>query len=266
MDCSDVDKMLSAGMSLDDLMAQAGSHVRTCPRCGPLIEILHEPLAVPINESGIRKRIMRRISNHLEPAKVVGSTTRVALGIVGAASTTWLLWTLLMGIPGFGKLDHMKRLALTVYSFVLLVLLSISLARLIRPAAPKPISPIVLLTGVMVGYPVLASLLYPVAPPTDEFIAEGSVCLMFGLVTALISGSLIWAVGRRGYVLNGLLAGAILGALAGLTGILALQWICPDIDGGHIAIWHGLTGVLSVLGGLGAGYLASRRESKLVSH
>ncbi|MBM3759425.1 MAG: DUF1109 domain-containing protein [Acidobacteria bacterium] len=177
----------------------------------------------------------------------------MAVAIVASAAVSFGLWTAIMGIPGFNLLDHMRRLALTVYSFVLLVLLSISLARLLRPAVPRPISPTILLRSVAVGYPALASLLFPLQPVRESFFAEGVVCLLFGLITSFFASSLIWVLGRRGYVIHRTLSGAITGALGGITGIMILQWVCPDHEGAHIAFWHGLTGLLSIAGGALAG-------------
>jgi hypothetical protein len=257
MKCSDVDRMLSEGLTIEQVKAIAADHIQTCDRCAPLLDLVAAPITAPYDEEQSQNRIQSSLRASLEPSRPIGSTPRVVLGIVGVTSGSLLLWTLLMGIPGYSRLDHMRRFALTVYSFVLLILLGVSLSRLMRPAAPKPISPAILLGGVTVGYPVLASLLFPTKPIEEGFVAEGMVCLLFGLITSVASGTMIGTLARRGYVRNGLLTGATLGAISGLTGILALQWVCPDHEGAHIAIWHGLTGVLSIAAGALVGFKRS---------
>jgi hypothetical protein len=253
MNCGDVDRLLSEGIGISELQERAGGHIRGCSRCGPLVDFISEPIDPPHDESDSNRKIAASLTTNLSPAKPLASTAQIAVAIAGSSACGYGLWIAIMGIPGFSRLDHMRRFALTVYSFVLLVLLSISLARLLRPAAPRPISPTLLLLSVAIGYPALASLLFPVQPVKDSFVAEGVVCLLFGLITSIFASILIWAVGRRGYPVNRTLSGAITGALGGLTGIIALQWICPDHEGAHIAFWHGLTGLLSIAGGAMAG-------------
>ena len=211
------------------------------------MKFLEVPIPLPLDEGGAEKRISKSLTQKLVPSIPMSNPKWIVLGILGVAVGIWGLWILLMGIPGYGELDRMRRLALTVYLVVLLFLLSWTLVRLMQPASPRPISPVILLGGVLVGYPLLASLLYPFNP-AQGFLAEGLVCLLFGLITSLISGALIWRLTRRGYALNGLMAGAVIGALSGLIGILALHWICPDQEAAHIALWHGLVGILSVAG------------------
>lgn len=169
MNCSDVDRLLSEGIELRELQVRAGPHIRNCPRCRPLVEFMAEPIEAPHDENDSSRKIAARLTSKLAPAKPLASTGQIAVAIVASAAVSFGLWTAIMGIPGFNRLDHMRRLALTVYSFVLLVLLSISMARLLLPAAPRPISPTILLLSVAVGYPALASLLFPVQPVRESF-------------------------------------------------------------------------------------------------
>ena len=258
MNCTEVDRMLSEGMSRVEILTRGGEHIRGCERCGPMLEFVEAAIVLPLDEGASERRISERLTANLLPAAPMPGPLRNVVGIVGVAAGIWLVWTLMMGVPGFKQLDKMRRLAMTVYSMVLLVLLAVSLVRLMRPASAQPIPPKLLVGAVVVGYPVLASLVFPVQPG-HGFVAEGIVCCLFGLITSSLSGALVWGQMRRGYATNGVLAGSVIGAVSGLIGIVALQLICPDHEGAHIAVWHGMVGVLSVAGGSGAGYLASRR-------
>jgi hypothetical protein len=258
MNCSDLDRMISEGLREADLRATAGSHIANCARCQSLLRFMEAPLPLPFDESTRRGAISARLTADLRPAARPLGTFRTVLYVLGTVVAMVTIATLLMGAQGYERLSPDRRLALSLYAFTLLILLALSLAKLLRPASRTAIAPRWLLLAVLLGYPLLASLLFPVLP-APNFVAEGLVCLFFGLITSLLSSFLIWTFTRRGYPLNLVQTGAIIGALSGLIGILALHFVCPDHDARHVALWHGLTGILSIAGGSAAGWLAARR-------
>lgn len=263
MECGDIDRMMSEGWSAPAIREEAGAHISHCDRCGPLMEFYEAPLRLPgkaahaVSVAGVR--ISSALQFGLEAAPPLPGAAKIVGAVLVTAAGVWIFWILLMGLPGYSQMDPMRRLALTLYSLALVVLLAGVLGRLIRPAAPKPVVPIVLLLGLVVGYPLLAMVLYPMTPGRGV-VAEGVVCLQFGLISSILSGAVIWRATRRGYAWNGLLSGAVIGALGGLTGLLVLQWACPESEARHMTVWHGLSAGLSILGGVFAGYLEKRRH------
>lgn len=258
MKCADVYQLLSEGKSPTEVRMLAAQHLANCPRCRELLDLFDEPLELPYDEPGRRSHVAAKVLSEVSAARPLASTYRIVLGILGSVALVSFLWFLAMGAPGYEKLDSGRRLALFLYLVVLTGLLAFSLARLARPAARQPLSPFLLLTASLVGYPLLASLLFPLHPHGD-FIAEGLVCLSFGLITAILSSALIWRFVSRGYFRHGVLAGALIGALGGVSALVALHFVCMYHDLGHTLLWHGAVLVSSELIGAAAGWLLSRR-------
>lgn len=261
--CGEVDRMMSEGWSVRAIREQADEHILHCDRCGPLMQFYEAPLSLPepaANATSVAgDRISFALQFGLEAAPPLPGAAKIVGAVLGTAAGVWMLWMLLMGLPGYSQMDPMRRMALVVYSLVLIVLLAGALGRLMRPTAPKPIAPVVLVLGLLAGYPLLVAFLYPRVPQRGA-LAEGVVCFLLGLISSMLAGAVIWRVSRRGYVRNSWLSGAVVGALGGLTGVLVLQAVCPESEAGHMIIWHGLSAGLSVLGGVIAGYLAQRRR------
>jgi hypothetical protein len=167
-----------------------------------------------------------------------------------------------MGGPGFDNFAHAPRFALLLYAVMLATLLAFSLSNLVRPAAPAPLPAVWLLAAVGVGYPFLASLLFPLGPHGD-FLADGLRCLMFGFGAALPCAALVWSLVHRGYFRQGALAGALIGATGGVGGLVVLHFVCANHDLGHLLLWHGALLIASEVFGGVAGFLLARRAAGL---
>ena len=97
---------------------------------------------------------------------------------------------------------------------------------------------------------------------SEDFVAEGIVCLKAGLLHALPAALLGWLVLRRGFAVDSLAAGFAIGSLSGLAGVSMLELHCPYFEAPHVMVWH--TAVLLVSGLMGvvlvwAGRLLHRR-------
>ncbi len=84
---------------------------------------------------------------------------------------------------------------------------------------------------------------------SEDFVAEGIVCLKAGLLHALPTALLSWLVLRRGFAVDSLAAGFAIGTLSGLAGVSMLELHCPYFEAPHVMVWH--TAVLLVSGVMG---------------
>ncbi|MDL5051012.1 NrsF family protein [Oscillatoria amoena NRMC-F 0135] len=256
MKCPEVDRMLSEGVPVAEIRKWASGHLRICERCLQLLDLVDTPLRLPLDVQ--KPKLVGRMLENLQPASPLPGSMKIVGMLLGSITVVSLLWVLVMGAPGYEMLSESRRFALLLYAVVLAAVLAYTLARLLRPASPPPLPPALLLIGAVLSYPLLASYMFPLQRQ-PHFVAEGLLCLLFGLITSFLTSALCWRLISRGYRRNGLWTGATLGALGGLSGLVALQLVCTDQEQLHLSIWHGLVQVLSIGAGGAAGWLLTRR-------
>ncbi|GAB4359200.1 MAG: hypothetical protein OHK0021_03440 [Bryobacter sp.] len=259
MNCTDVDRLLSEGKSISEVRRRAAAHLAECDRCPRMMELMDSPLPVPQVGSNVQPQIARETLRDLMPARPLPSTLRLVLVVLASLVGICLLWVLVMGAPGYEMLSEGRRFALFLYAVVLALLSAYTLSRLLRPTSQMAIPPGYILGASLLAYPLLASLLFPVVPHED-FVAEGLLCLLFGLITSFLDCAIIWRFVHRGYMRNGFWIGSLVGALGGLTGVVALQFVCTQQERFHTSLWHGLVVAISVAGGGVVGWRLARRS------
>jgi hypothetical protein len=94
-----------------------------------------------------------------------------------------------------------------------------------------------------------------------QFFRAGLRCLGLGTLTAVPAGVFVWLLVRRGYILAPISAGCSIGALAGLTGLFALELHCPILTIPHVAVWHAAVVAVSAALGAASGWIGSRARS-----
>ena len=218
------------------------------------------------------KRIGDRLEREIWPGKsapmgLVGELTPVKPGLsTGAVLTVFA--AVLTGITVGGGLTLGSRgmLAMTVAQVMIMGALGVTMMGILGLAAAQGLRP-----GSKVwvnarwasvlplmGFLMMAAMIFPWQWMPENFIANGWGCLREGMYVALASSvGVIWLV-RRGYVTNWAGLAGTLGAFCGLTGAALLHVMCPDQEATHLIVWHG--GILAggTLGGLLAGYLLLR--------
>ena len=164
------------------------------------------------------------------------------------------LLAILFAAPfGFGGLAKMNAASAAIeYSVVGLLALVLAGAavegmipgsRRTLPAAVAALIAILLLS-------VTASLLFPDFA-TRDFVRTGVPCFRLGVLCAIPAAGFIWAMMRRGFVVDTFPAVVAGGALAGLLGVGVLALHCPILNAAHIMAWHvGVIAVTSLLGAL----------------
>ena len=164
------------------------------------------------------------------------------------------LFAVLWGQEGWSLMSRADAVALGVFGTAAAVLLCAVFLRSIHPGAVRRIPALAPFALLVLGYPALVFVLFP-AHSSGDFVAGGIHCLKAGMLASVVSAVAAIFVAKRGYVLNGYLAGAAVGGFGGLVAAISLQIACPALEAIHLAVWHGLTIALSV----GAGALAGGR-------
>jgi hypothetical protein len=259
MTCRDVDEALIT-VAGRELPPQAQAHLATCETCRKLASAMAAG-GIP---SDLSPRLRERIGNSiplsiarvqpLAPAAlwvVLFLVFYAAIG-VGAAGR--------LGVYGWPVLSLAARLLIFSALLALSILAAFATARQMRPGART------VRGGVLFAVTFLAMETVFFAVFRDynlgHFFRSGLSCLTSGLLTAVPAGGSVWLLVRRGYILAPISAGCAIGAVAGLTGLFALELHCPILTIPHVAIWH--MGVLVISASLGAagGWIGSRAPSR----
>ena len=163
---------------------------------------------------------------------------------------------------GHGDCGHSPReRAQAVLMGVLLAtgvfLFSVMLASQMRPGSYQPVPEHTVLAAFGLGLLAAMGALFPwrVVP---RFVAHGLPCLLVGICMAVVAAALLWPVVRRGAPPSIITTGGMLGATAGLLGVIVLQVKCPHQEALHLLVWHG--SVLLIAAGVGVltGWLLQR--------
>ena len=72
----------------------------------------------------------------------------------------------------------------------------------------------------------------------EHFVSAGIICLGAGVAHAIVAACLVAWFLRRGCALNLIAAGAVAGALGGISGVAMLELHCPNLEAAHVLVWH----------------------------
>lgn len=250
MKCEEVDRRLSEGQSAVDLQGvpEIRAHLSDCERCQSLLGWVQSPQPEIIEQGALNSRMSHLLKKDLIPVQPLPSNTILSSGLLVIAILVLAGFTGLMGRQGLELMTTRQRVLLFLPGLCVAISLGVVLLWSIRPGAPRRLSAASVLGALIVGYPVLALLLFPAGRP-ERLFADGVRCFVAGLVTASLSVGAASLLIRRGYSLNVKLSGAVLGGIGGFIAAVALQIFCPDQHSLHLAVWHGLTILVSVAGG-----------------
>jgi hypothetical protein len=237
----------------------AAAHIAACERCRTLAGALGESDdAVPPSLEQLQ-RIKAETMADLKPVGPLAPTGVLWLALLLIAAAAAAGGVLELGTAGWRALGPLTRIAVFTALAAGCGLLGLSLARQVVPGSrvlfPTPLFVIAVL-GIMAS--IFATLFHPHREPT--FIATGLVCLRIGLECAAPVAILSWLVLRRGEFLNPVAAGAMMGALAGLSGLVLLEIFCPNLNKYHILVWHLGAALLSTCAGTAVGIVAEYRR------
>jgi hypothetical protein len=252
--CRDVESLIIPYARGAAIPPEAAAHIAGCPSCSRLVRAManSDPLPAPTPEQ--LRRIEAGMLAGLKPVKPLAPT--------GALTGAFMLVSLLaaaigvfeLGVAGWHALNVWQATAVFAALAASSIVLALTLARQMAPGS-RVLLPA---SGIVFGFPaIIGAIFVTLFQPHPEagFIPTGLMCLRIGLECAVPVGVLSWLILRRGAILNPLAAGALAGALAGLTGLLLLEIFCPNLNAYHVLAWHLGAAVASTLGGAAIGFV-----------
>ena len=236
-------------------------HLAECERCRALYEWIEEtapsaelPADLLQKIQGALKASLRRVSPRAATG-VLATQFLIGFCILAAAAIA------IVGTAGFRQMTLGQIIGMSIVLMSGVTLMCVSLAWQMTPGSRQRYLARVL-TPILAGSFVLAALmLFPWHVPED-FLARGSSCLESGLLVAFPAAVLFWLLVRRGTTLDFRSMGASLGAIAGLAGVVILQFRCIYQDLAHLLIWHEAVLVVSICSGVLIAYEMPWRDRR----
>ena len=260
LSCSDLDglRAQSPHSSSSGWPREAQRHLLTCERCSQLQASLDSSSEVDFSEA-LEDRIEQAILPALRPVYPLPGVLRVTItlllcSLVVIAAANWRL-----GTAGWYA---RSRLQASV-DFSLLgagvVILANALAHRMMPGSRRRAS-----VSLYIAVPLLALLVAYISlfgyRWNPSFVPLALNCWEIGVACAALSAPLFWLALRRGFFLNPVGHGAMVGLLAGLTGATVLDIYCPYLDRFHTSAAHLGAAVTCALAGGAVGWIKNGIE------
>jgi hypothetical protein len=261
MNCADIDRALARQKTLppDALTAEAGEHVRNCPRCRALLEVLSAPPSGGELRPELARAIEERLGLNLAAVRPLRPPGYYAAGfaLIFLAPIIAAIGILkASGIAGMGP-----STITVVFGGLTLCggLLAISLAAEMAPGSRRLLPSAALIGGILLAVAANIWALFPYQPETSFWFQSGR-CLLLGIGFAAPAAALAWGLLRRGALLSPAVSGAAAGLLGGLAGTAVLEIHCPDWNVAHILVAHWGTALACAAAGLLAGAITEKQS------
>jgi hypothetical protein len=214
-----------------------------------LDRILRTAARRPIEVSpAVLERIARSLRTSIEPVRPLPPTWVLTSRLLAMYSMIAVAGAVLSGFDAIGGLNPKGRIAILVTLAILGYTTGRELVSQFIPGSRHFVAPRVLVaTIVALLFSVSAFLLRNYR--TDHLITAGVTCLTTGLICAAPAGLISAWILRRGFAVNPVSAGLVLGILSGIAGVAMLELHCANFQPLHL-LWHLL--VVLVAGIVGA--------------
>jgi hypothetical protein len=195
------------------------------------------------------ERVAGAIKPSLEPVRPLPPTWLLVAGLVLVCAAVAVAGAARAGFYGIEKLTPLECALIFPVLAVLAGLTAIEFVGEMIPGSRRRIAPVTLLgIGCLLLVGTFAFLFRDYQ--TDHFVHAGIACLAVGVLHAVPAALLGWLLLRRGFAVNPIAAGLVVGTFAGLAGVGMLELHCANLQALHILIWH--TAVVPVSGAIGA--------------
>jgi hypothetical protein len=198
--------------------------------------LLAEGTQVPPDEKRLAE-IRALLTSRLTPVRALPSNPFLITVSLAGFVLICLLATMYGGHGGWHVLSPFQSIVYFGVFLSLAILFSIAIVEQVIPGAPRRVRPGWLLAGAALLLAVLAPVLFE-RFSVDRFVERGIHCLEFGTVCATIGGALGFLLIRKGFLTTPLQAAVLTGCFAGLAGVTALAFVCPQLNAPHILVWH----------------------------
>ena len=194
-------------------------------------------------------RVAKSIGSSLHPVRPLPPAWILTGGLILICLAVALAGAARSGLYGIQKLSVLERVVIFPALGILIWLgASASVSELI-PGSRRRTAPASLLgAGSFAMLAVFAVLFRDYR--TDHFVSQGVVCLTAGLLHAIPAALVSWLLLRRGFAVNPVAAGLVVGTLAALAGVTMLELHCANFEAPHVMLWH--TAVMPVSAAVGA--------------
>jgi hypothetical protein len=245
MNCADIDRALARQNTLPPdalsaeaaLTAEAGEHVRSCPRCRALLEVLSAPPSGSELRPELARVIAERIGRNLAAVRPLRPAGYYAAGFAAIFLAPIVAGVGILSASGIAGMGHSTIAIVFGGLAVCGGLLAVSLAADMAPGTRRQLPPAALTPGILVVLAAIIWTLFPYQPETN-FWVNGAKCLLVGIAFAAPAAALAWGLLRRGALLSPAVSGAAAGLLGGLAGTAVLEIHCPDWNAAHILVAH----------------------------
>jgi hypothetical protein len=214
--------------------------------------------------AGLLEQIADSVQASLTPVRPLPPLWKQAGTLLAAGMVVALLGAARAGFLGFEALPPTSR---SVIFAVLATLWGLTASQVVvawLPASRRLLPPVAVLLGVSVALLALFWLEF-VDGHSERFLSQGVRCLLTGLVHAALAAALgLWIV-SRGYAVNPVTAGLILGVLGGLSGVTMLELHCANFETLHVMVWHTLVVPVSGAAGACAGWALRKSQLRKIA-
>jgi hypothetical protein len=195
------------------------------------------------------KRIDDSIKPSLRPVRPLPPVWLMAVALVLVSAAISLAGAMRAGLFGIAKKNLLERSLIFPALTLLACLAAVSFVHQMIPASRLRLAPGALLALSSIALLAVFADLFR-DHHTDHFFPAGIVCLLTGLLHAILAGLLSWLILRRGFAVNPASAGLVAGTLGGMAGVGMLELHCANLQAAHILVWH--TAVVPVSAMVGA--------------
>ena len=213
-------------------------------------EILKQAAQAPHDmDPALLDRVATSIGSALRPVRPLPPAWVLAGGLILVCAAVALAGAARLGLYGIQKLSILERALIFSVLGILIWMAATTCVSEIIPGSRRRVAPGTLLgAGSLALLAVFAVLFRDYR--TDHFVSQGVVCLTAGLLHSIPAALASWLLLRRGFAVNSVAAGLVMGTLAGLAGVTMLELHCANFEAPHVMLWH--TAVMPVSAAAGA--------------
>jgi hypothetical protein len=213
-------------------------------------EILKQAAQAPHDvDPALLDRVAKSIGSSLRPVRPVPPAWVLAGGLALICLAVAVAGAARAGFYGIQKLSVLERALIFPALGILLWLGAAAAASEMIPGSRRRTAPGLLLGAGSLGLLIVFAVLFH-DYRTGHFVSQGIVCLSAGLLHAIPAALASWFLLRRGFAVNAVAAGLVVGTLAGLAGVTMLELHCANLETLHVMLWH--TAVMPVSAAAGA--------------
>jgi hypothetical protein len=206
-------------------------------------------------------RISQSIGGTLRPVRPLPSLTVLAAAMMSICTAAALLAGTVLGMHGIQKMGAAASAFVFFALAIFMWIAALASCAQIIPGSRRYVAPWILLVVICLGMDAVFVWQFD-GLVTEQFVAQGIPCLATGLSIAIAVAAGCWSVLRRGLAVTPVTAGVAVGALAGLSGLAALELHCPNLEIAHVLVWHTAIPLLGGVLGAVIGLLAAARHSR----